>query len=145
MLWGYYNPITVLVENKNFTRYLITGPRPTPPRNVTAMRQGDRGILVRWNPPVDPPVPVFWYVVEYLASNSMVWRQHSTKVLASGETQLLMEDMPPGVYQLRVLAYSVLAFSQSSNIITIEIPSGEMSRCIAVTVTAYLFLFKFFK
>ncbi|KAK7492445.1 hypothetical protein BaRGS_00016318 [Batillaria attramentaria] len=101
------------------------GPRPTPPRNMTAIRQGDRDILVTWRPPLNPPVPVFWYTVEYLRSDSGAWQRYNGEVLATSGTQTLMEDMEPGAYQIRVVAFGVLAFSQPSNIVSVEIPEGK--------------------
>nr|KAG5703598.1 hypothetical protein BaRGS_000983 [Batillaria attramentaria] len=103
------------------------GPRPTPPRNMTAIRQGDRDILVTWRPPLNPPVPVFWYTVEYLRSDSGAWQRYNGEVLATSGTQTLMEDMEPGAYQIRVVAFGVLAFSQPSNIVSVEIPEADVS------------------
>lgn len=103
---------------------LLPGPQPTPPRNVTAVRQEDGSILVTWQSPLDPPVPVFWYTVEYRPFGSQIWQRYEGYVLSTAGNRKLMKDLDPGTYQVKVVAYGVMAFSPTSNVATVEIPSS---------------------
>ncbi|KAL8605956.1 hypothetical protein ACOMHN_065697 [Nucella lapillus] len=101
------------------------GPQPTPAGNVTAKVVDDDVILVSWLPSVTPPVPVFWYEVHYRLAGSSRWTRYSEQVATTSGTRLEMRDLHPGVYQIRVLAYGVLAFSMPSNLVTVDMSKEE--------------------
>ncbi|XP_076458044.1 protein turtle homolog A-like isoform X2 [Babylonia areolata] len=101
------------------------GPKPTPAQNVTATAGEGKVIVVTWHPSISPPVPVFWYEVHYRLAGSSRWTRYTQQVPATSPTRLEMKDLEPGVYQVRVLAYGVLAFSMPSNTATVDISSEE--------------------
>ncbi|XP_041372837.1 uncharacterized protein LOC121386106 [Gigantopelta aegis] len=124
-LWhpGYHSDlVTALPTDSSGSTYIPPiivprGPRPSPPRNVTAEIVSD-GILVSWLPPLFTEVPIFYYTIDYRSDG--LWTRYKGRVMVSTGLSLVLEGMNPGTtYELRVLANGVLAYSKPSNIVTV--------------------------
>ena len=90
------------------------------------MVRNDNSILLTWLPSLNPIVPVFWYVVDYRETGTSIWRRYDGHVLETSGTRMEMEGFEPGNYEIRVVAYGVLAFSVPSNIVTVKIEEGRL-------------------
>ena len=124
--------------------FLILGPIPTPPSNLTATVHGDWSVMLVWHSCVDPPVPVFWYRVQHRMVGGGRWLLYSKPILHSSGTRVHVDDLDAGTYQLRVLAYGVLAFSQPSNSVAVTIERGEVvlqSTCLSLCLIIYIYIF----
>ncbi|XP_022243932.1 protein turtle-like [Limulus polyphemus] len=96
-----------------------SGPKPSPPRNVS-VQETDDGVLISWLSPLNQKIPVAFYYVEY-RTQSKPWKRwgpikHATSYLA--------KDLPSGQYKFRVYAYSIMSVGQPSPDVSLII-SGE--------------------
>ncbi|KAK7105892.1 hypothetical protein V1264_017214 [Littorina saxatilis] len=126
-----YNPdlVTALPMDENGEPYIpnVTrplGPLPTQPRNVSTTLRNGNNVLITWLPPVNSPVPVFWYDVDYRSppGSNNVWSRYNGHVMHTSPTRMELEGLEPGLYEIRVVAYGVLAYMSSSSVV-VDIPA----------------------
>ncbi|XP_022245546.1 protein turtle-like isoform X2 [Limulus polyphemus] len=107
-----------------------SGPKPSPPRNVTVQETED-GLLISWLSPLNQKVPVAFYYVEY-RTQSMSWKRWGPIKRA---TSYLAKDMAPGHYRFRVYSYSILSVGQASSEVSLIIAGEtyEVTKSRAIT------------
>ncbi|XP_076333287.1 protein turtle-like isoform X2 [Tachypleus tridentatus] len=107
-----------------------SGPKPSPPRNLT-VQETENGLLISWLPPLNQKVPVAFYYVEY-RTQSKPWKRwgpikHTTSYLAKG--------LAPGHYNFRVYAYSIMSVGQASSEVSLTLAAEgyEVTKSRAIT------------
>lgn len=106
-----------------------SGPQPSPPRNVSARLTEPGKVYITWAPPINSTVPVFYYVIQSRHDEG-IWEQIHKKKIKVPQTFYTWESMKRGVaYDIRVLSFGVLAYSQPSNAVNIYVPAPQAGEC----------------
>ena len=97
----------------------LQGAAPSPPLNLAAMVSGDT-VTLTWDPPLAPGGTLFGYIVEVALSPDGVM----VGGFADNDTTLVVDDVPAGVYYVRVRAANAEGNSAPSNEVTVVVEAA---------------------
>ncbi|GFO11860.1 protein turtle [Plakobranchus ocellatus] len=125
-----YDPNTVnaLPTYPNGSVYYPTikhniGIQPSPPRNLTAHVNG-HDITLNWDSPRNSPVPYFSFQIEYFRGTK--WIRLDSIIKGEQARGAVINDMPSGTYNLRLLSCGVMACSGGSNVVRISVSDDDL-------------------
>jgi predicted phage tail protein len=109
-----HGPLTMLLVL--LSGQLLQGAVPSPPQNLTATVVGDT-VTLTWEPPAVPGGVLFGYIVDVALSPGGAL----VGAFADNDTTLVVNDVPAGVYYVRVRAANAEGNSTPSNEIAVII------------------------
>ncbi|XP_067928805.1 uncharacterized protein [Watersipora subatra] len=124
------------------------GPQPGFPENVSVQHDGFGGVLVAWEPPLETPVPVLYYRIEYRNESHTEWLLDDPILANATSANLVPKNVEDDVvkYYFRVRAYGLLSYSEYSEAVIIFLPQKpaatalKLSEKIGIGVAAVAFV-----